>query len=87
MFDNIGGKIKATTKVCCWLLIIMCVICGVIMMKQNFFVGLLIAGVGSLFSWIGCFALYALGEIAENSSIQTNILAKWDMEMDKKADK
>lgn len=73
MFNNIGGKIKSLAKIVCWLGIISCIISGLplILTKQQplVLVGIWIAVVGSLFSWISSFILYGFGELVENSAI------------------
>ena len=72
MFDNIGGKIKTLASVIVWLGIIGSVIIGIILMataEELFFVGIIIAIVGSISSWIGSFLLYGFGELVENSAI------------------
>ncbi len=71
MFNNIGGKIKTLAKVICWLGIIACVICGIVMMiadEDMILFGLLTMIAGSLLSWIGSFFAYGLGELIDNSS-------------------
>ena len=73
MFNNIGGKIKSLAKIVCWLGIISCIISGLPLILTNqqplVLVGILIAVVGSLFSWISLFILYGFGELVENSAI------------------
>ena len=77
MFDNIGEKIKKLANTICWIGIIGSFIAGiayfVILANANkpgmgFLVLLLIGAGGSLLSWIGSFATYALGELVDNSS-------------------
>lgn len=73
MFNNIGGKIKSLAKIVCWLGIISYIISGFSLILTNqqplVLVGILIAVVGSLFSWISLFILYGFGELVENSAI------------------
>ena len=78
MFNNIGGKLKGLAAFLCWGGIIASVIGGasywVFLANsyrgdiEGFLYFLLIAGLGSLFSWIGSLTTYAIGEIAENSA-------------------
>ena len=85
MFDNIGKKIKNLAKFVCWTGIGCSVIVGLVFwvlgVAKNagaivFFEGLGIAIGGSLASWIGSFATYALGELAENSQLSLVELRK-----------
>ena len=75
MFDNIGGKIKMLAKVLCWIGIIGSVITGFSLMAflsrgigfLGVLLGLLVAGVGCLFAWIGSFFTYGFGQLIENT--------------------
>lgn len=76
MFDNIGGKIKGVARVVTWLGIISSCLAGFVMLVEGLdtseilaFYGILVAGVGSLFSWLGSLTLYGLGQLIENSDI------------------
>ncbi len=78
MFDNIGRKIKTLAKVSCWMGIIGSIIVAIVMIN-NYYIETRISGwivlfAGPLVSWISSFTLYALGEIAENSVEQTNLI-------------
>ena len=64
MFDNIDNKIKSLAIIITVVGSIASLVCGIVIMAiEEFFIGLVIAIGGSLSSWIGSFALYALGEI------------------------
>lgn len=81
MFSNIGGKIKATAKVSCWILIVLFSIMGIIQMATNaVLAGFITIVAGALSAWVGSFVLYGFGELVENSCIQTNLIIKQDME-------
>ena len=81
MFTNINGKIKALAKVVCWLGIIGSVITGIAIIAGGASIGyyynmsggsmiipgLLIMIIGSIASWAGSLALYAFGELGENT--------------------
>lgn len=79
MFNNIGGKIQALAKIICWIGIILSVVLGIFFcMIDNYtlgpmekgvqiFIGILIMGIGSVFSWVGSFLLYGFGRLVENS--------------------
>ena len=77
MFDNIGGKIQGLAKVICWIGIIASVIAGIVMIydatsryytdTELVWLGIAVAIVGSLLSWVGSFVLYGFGELVENS--------------------
>ena len=76
MFNNIGGKIKGFAQVVCWLGIIGSVITGFVFIGISgnsesgggiAILGILIAIVGSITSWIGSFLTYGFGQLVENS--------------------
>ena len=76
MFNNIGGKIKGFAQIVCWLGIIGSIITGFVFIgigsdSRNgggiVFLGILIAIVGSIASWIGSFLTYGFGQLVENS--------------------
>lgn len=75
MFTNIGSKIKTFSVVICWIGIAFSILIGLILMIAmmsvpeggiiGILVGIPVAIVGSLFSWIGSFVLYGYGELIE----------------------
>ena len=72
MFDNIGKKIKILSKTISICMMILFIICGffyIIIIPEQWYVGLLIIILGCLFSWIGSFFIYGFGELVENSAI------------------
>lgn len=72
MFDNIGGKIKIVAQTLCWIGIVASVIIGIVFISQGeetILLGLLIALIGALSSWIGSFITYGFGQLIENSDI------------------
>ena len=87
MFSNIGGKIKTTAAVWCWLIIIASVIAAFrLMTTGGVIAGILIAVAGILTGWVSSFMLYGFGELIENSSIIANLMAKQDAEKSRKKD-
>lgn len=80
MFDNIGGKIKTTAKVVCWLGIIASVVVAIACwangnpQDDGFGIGYLIGG--SLASWVGSFLVYGFGELIERAVSIDNYLKK-----------
>ena len=81
MFTNIGKKIKVLAVVIFCIMAGLSLISGLIMIAEGFdyghedfiFGGIIIAGLGFLFSWISSFVLYAYGEIADKvSAIEYN---------------
>ena len=88
MFDNIGAKLMTAARVLCWVGIGASVLGGFIMfiagaMNENtagIISGLTVMAAGSVLSYLGSLCLYALGEIAENSDIRTNLAVKAEME-------
>ena len=80
MFNNIGGKIKGFAQIVCWLGIIGSIITGLVFIGIGsdtrdggglVILGILIAIVGSLTSWIGSFLTYGFGQLVENSDALT----------------
>ena len=75
MFDNIGNKIKGLAELICWIGILISVIIALILVFAGYsdgdglvlFLGIAIGVAGSLFSWIGSFAVYGFGELVQNS--------------------
>ncbi len=71
MFSNIGGKIKTTAKVICWLGILASAIVAIACwangnpQDDGFGFGYLIGG--SLASWIGSFLIYGFGELIDRA--------------------
>ena len=63
MFNNIGGKIKAVASICARVGIILSCLIGFIFLFFDALIGILIAGIGSLCSWISSFLLYGFGEL------------------------
>ena len=77
MFNNIGRKIKTFAKVMCWIGIISSVLAGLVMIAASFsgraatagiLMGIAVALVGSLISWVGSFMLVGFGELVENTA-------------------
>lgn len=77
MFDNISDKIKAVAEVQCYVGIIGSIILGLIYMVATEFwdfggiyllISLLIAGIGSVVSYISSILIYGFGELVENSN-------------------
>ena len=71
MFNNIGGKIKGFAQIVCWLGIIGSIITGFVFIGIGsdsrhgggiVFLGILIAIVGPIASWIGSFLTYGFGQ-------------------------
>ncbi len=77
MFDNIGSKIKNLTKICCWILIVIGVIGGLVLLIMGADWGdtlMIVLGLAAMillpfFAWVGSFLLYGFGELIENSQI------------------
>ncbi|MBO5453544.1 MAG: SHOCT domain-containing protein [Clostridia bacterium] len=70
MFSNIGGKIKTVAAIVAWVGIIASVVSGFICIAVDddlILVGLLIAVVGSLISWVSSFVLYGYGQLIQNT--------------------
>ncbi len=65
MFENIGGKIKTLAGTITIIGMLVSVIIGLLLMMSEVISGLVVGGLGCLFSWIGSFVLYGLGEVIE----------------------
>lgn len=81
MFSNIGGKIKTTTAVCCWVSIVLLAIAGIALISSGAALyGIIMLIAGPLTAWISSILMYGFGELVENSCIQTNLMIKQDTE-------
>ncbi len=74
MYNNIGKKIKALAKVCCWIGIIAAVISGIVVMVAGYdeifiLIGLLVMVAGGVLSWVSSFVLYGFGQLVDNSDL------------------
>ena len=75
MFEDIGAKIKFLAKTLCCLGIIASLFSGCYLLatgirnniESKIILGILIALLGSLFSWVGNFIMYGFGQLIENS--------------------
>ncbi|MDR0862819.1 MAG: hypothetical protein LBN30_08635 [Oscillospiraceae bacterium] len=91
MFENIGQKCKTLAKVIAVLGIVGSIIAGAVVgytvgrfsSGSGFLMFLLYAGVGSLVSWLGSWSLYAIGEAADNSSANRDLLTELLQRQDK----
>lgn len=80
MYDNIGGKIKTVAKVVGFTGIGISILTGLLFLlvafseeKFSYFgIGILVAFLGSLISWVSTIALYGFGQLVEN----TDVIAK-----------
>ena len=82
MFDDIGGKIKKLASVIAKFGIISCIITGIIIICISiaqsfklFLIGIGVATIGPLVSWINSWMLYAFGTLVENSQIIADSLS------------
>ena len=77
MFKNIGRKIKGLAALVCWLGIISSALTAVGLWAADQAVfAIVVLIVGFFISWVGSFQTYALGEIADNTAKQAEMLAK-----------
>ena len=72
MFDNIGSKIKSQAVGVTVVGIAFSCIFGIVIMLENFAIGLLIAIFGSLASWGSSLTLYVFGHLIEKVDIIAN---------------
>lgn len=74
-FDNIGGKIKVFTKWSCWISIALTWITMIILfvylicegLAELCWIPIVGAFVFPVITWIGCWGMYAFGELVDNS--------------------
>mgnify|MGYP006911755396 FL=1 len=78
MYSNISLKIKSLAKVLCTIGIIISCLAGFLLIVMGILaprnspcliIGLPVAGVGSLFSWLSNFLLYGFGQLIENTNV------------------
>ena len=75
MFNNVGGKIKGVISAVTGILMFISIVEGIatfLLLKWElgfwaFIIGLIVAGVGMLFSWLANLVGYAFGQLVENS--------------------
>ena len=67
-FENIGGKIKTLAVVLTILGVVASIMICVFLLFRNFLIGILIAIIGSLVSWISSFFMYGFGELIEKTT-------------------
>jgi len=85
MFDNVGNKIKDVAELFCWLGILCSILLGLgLILSLNvsiigIFIGIVVIIVGSFMSWVGSLITYGIGEMVQNSCIQTEIAVKRSM--------
>ncbi len=76
MFTNIGGKIKLTAKIVCWISMIASFVGGIILLiysiveaeDELIIVGLIVPFVAPFLCWIGSFVMYGFGELIEKTA-------------------
>lgn len=79
MFDNIGRKVKILAIVTCVIGVLGSVIGGIVILYNNSYMevpGILTMVLGSLFSWISSWVMYAIGEAAETANKNAYVLAE-----------
>lgn len=69
MFSDVGAKVKGVAIVTMALGVIGSVISGIGMMRNSFFLAVILIAVGILVSWLGSLLVFAFGELVENSAI------------------
>lgn len=67
-FQNIGAKIKTLAVVVTILGIAASVVSGLYIINDNALSGVLVAFIGSVFSWISAFFMYGFGELIEKTT-------------------
>lgn len=65
MFENIGKKLKSFAKITCWIEIILFIIVGLSIYSEGEEMGIFIAILGAILSWIGAWMTYGFGEIID----------------------
>lgn len=78
MYENAGEKILGLANVLCIIGIIASCLCGLVLMFINsdlFLSGLLVAVLGSLFSWLSSLTLAGFGELIVSTTEIRNMMA------------
>ncbi len=81
MFNNIGGTIKGFAKFLTWAGIIVSIIVGIVLIKNESDFGIWVILGGSLVSWMSSWILYAFGELVENSTIIAKHFGKTEQKL------
>lgn len=72
MFNNIGRKIKTLAEACTCVGITISIIVGLLFLAEGEVIGIIIAIIGSLVSWISSFLFYGFGQLIENTDALAN---------------
>ena len=68
MYNNIGNKIKTLATVIGFVGMIISLLSGIaLILRHDFIIGVVVAVIGSLLSWISTFVLYGYGWMIENT--------------------
>ena len=67
MFNNIGKKLMNLAKVLFWVIAIAALIAGILSMRYNDLLGILILIGGFITAWLSNLGLYAFGQIVDDT--------------------
>ena len=67
MFNNIGKKLMNLAKVLFWVVAIAALIAGILSMRYNDLLGILILIGGFITAWLSNLGLYAFGQIVDDT--------------------
>ena len=84
MFENIGSKIKTVAIAAFVLGAVASVVLGA-MLSQQGIIGLFVAAIGVLTSWISSLALYGFGQLIENTDTIAAHIRKIQMKEEREA--
>ncbi len=79
MFDNVGRKIKALTKMVAWGGIVLSIILGILIcsLGQDLLLpGIIIMIAGSFISWLSALQSYAFGQLVDNTDRLVTLLER-----------
>ena len=77
MFTNVGEKIKKVTVVMCIISMLASIIFSIVLMCQGyFFLGILVAVLGCVFSYVSSLLSYAIGSIEDHLRVLTDVACK-----------
>ncbi len=76
MFRDVGRMLKLAGKLLFYVGIGFSVLYGLFSLLDGWLTGIIIMLIGPAFAWVASLVVYGIGEMIENSDIQTEIMLK-----------